>query len=206
MNEWKFARRHGECGGCHKRFEENEAHVSALRMSERDLAREDVCAACWKRAPLEALFWWRTRHASDKKARERMNIEAVEGLFKHLESSIAAGDPTREDTAMMLELRYLLALILVRKRRYRLGRVEREDEREVLELERARTKERTRVWVRDFAPERLAVLGERLQELFDDSRAELVAAPSGGVILDPAQAPPTPSSDAPSQGTSEAAP
>ena len=214
MNDWKFRRRQGQCGLCQRGFGEGEAYLSALSLSERDLSREDVCAACWRKQPVEALFWWRAKHSLVKKKRATLNLEAVEGLFRSLEEqpapgSLESGSPgspaqatlaeqpsletggakvpsgaSAQDLALQRELRYLLGLMLVRKRRYKLERISREDEREYMDLRRVRSKELTRVWVCDFPAERLAVLGERLRDLFEDSAPHAEA--SHGGSLEPA--------------------
>ncbi len=214
MSDWKFRRRQGQCCLCQRGFGEGEVYLSALSLSERDLSREDACAACWRARPVAALFWWRAKHSLVKKKRVTLNLEAVEGLFRSLADPSAAeqvvsespssvepavvaelpsaelaqvrapASASEEDLALQRELRYLLGLMLVRKRRYKLERIGREDELEYMDLRRVRSKELARVWVCDFPAERLTLLGERLRDLFEDGAASTDAGP--GAVLESA--------------------
>jgi hypothetical protein len=165
VSEWHFRRRHGQCSLCRKPFEVGASHMSALSLVERALSREDLCLACWPSGRERALFWWRAKHTLEKARRPTLNVEAVEGLFQHLAKSaenIEGAEPE------LLELRYLLALLLVRKRKLRIVRFDKQGAREFVEVRRPRAKTSERVWVMDFSPERLTELGARLNTFFEE--------------------------------------
>jgi hypothetical protein len=56
------------------------------------------------------------------------------------------------------EMRYLLALLLLRKRRIKVDRILREPDGEAMLVHRPRRKESFRVYVFDFSPERMQAL------------------------------------------------
>jgi hypothetical protein len=164
MSEWKLTKRRATCAACERAFEEAEAHVSSLSFAGEELAREDVCLSCWRgRDAARAAVWWRTRHFAARKVGLALDLDALETLFVRL------GE--RQEIAF-LELRYVLALILMRKRRLRIEQVLRDGEREALVVVRPRRPERIRVAVFDFAPEKIEELRVRLQEVFEGAEAE----------------------------------
>ena len=101
-----------ECCRCRRRFQVGEPFYSLLLFGEEgSLGREDRCRACWEdfEPPAESA-WWLTRRA-DESGRARVDFESVKALFFQLadkEGGEAAG------------LRYVAALLLVRKRICRL--------------------------------------------------------------------------------------
>ncbi len=180
MADWKIERRGGGCADCERGFEDGERHISALRVLEGELTRSDVCAACWPAArgsgdgdtaPESLLFWWRTRHYTDKKRTVQLDLTALEELFVELEG--------REEENLR-ELRYVLCLLLMRKRRVKVERIERGPKGESFIVKRPRRDARFQVFVFDFTPERMAELRTQLQAIFDGAES---VTPEG---LDPA--------------------
>ncbi len=172
MPDWHLSKRQTACGGCERAFEDGEAHISALSLSGEDLVREDRCLACWKRASAargegaHALLWWRTRHWNEKRRGIALDLEALEALFVGLEG--------REEVALQ-ELRYVLCLILMRKRRLRIERVERDGEREALVVSRPKREPSYTVAVFDFDAAKIDELRQRLQEVFEGSEGAEIA-------------------------------
>lgn len=151
MSDWKFRRRQGWCSACETRFAEGDRHVSALLIQGEDLCREDHCLVCFgKRSGLDDLFFWYTRHHEKKRA-FALDLSTLEHLFLQLEGRV---EPR------VRELRYVLCLLLMRKRRLKLDRVLRgaEGEGESMLCHRPRRKEALRVFVFDFTPERMQAL------------------------------------------------
>jgi hypothetical protein len=99
------------------------------------------------------------------------DFEALEGLFLALEG--------REEPALR-ELRYLLALLLMRKKRVKLVRTARRDDGEAMLLRRPRRTEELVVYVFDLPPERAQVLRDKLRAIFEGAEvAELLGAADG---------------------------
>lgn len=166
MVDWKIGRRGGLCSTCERAFDEDEPHVSTLALRAEELVREDLCQACFAARsgePSEQIWWWRTRHRTGKKRGLQLDLEAIEGLFLSLEG---VTEPR------VSELRYVLCLILMRKRRLKIERILRDRDGEAMRVRRPRRKESMRVAVHDFTPERMEDLRVRLVRLFDGDGGE----------------------------------
>jgi hypothetical protein len=160
MADWKIRRRHGECSRCLAAFEDGQRLASLLRVDEEELlVREDLCEACWKEGDSSGyLFWWFTHHHAARARTVQLDLPSIERLFLELEG--------REEHSLR-ELRYLLCLLLMRKKRVKLVRVLRGKEGERLVLRRPRRQEELVVHVFEFSPEKLDELRARLQEVLD---------------------------------------
>lgn len=158
MSDWKFRRRQGSCGACEKPFAEDERHASVLSIAGDELRRDDLCAACWQARPEQGeLFFWFARHHAGRRGLQ-LDLGTLEQLFLRLEGR---AEPR------VRELRYLLALLLLRKRRLRIDRVLREADGEALLVHRPRRQEALRVHVFDFTAERMAALRADLVQLLE---------------------------------------
>ena len=151
-------------------FEDGEKHVSFLQVRMGELVRVDLSMDAWRshREEMrelkaaagddEPLFYWVTRHDVDKKTAVQLDMESLDRLFVELEG--------REELAVR-ELRYVLCLLLMRKRRVKVERVLRENGEESFLVKRPRDDRRYTVFVYDFAPEHLDSLRAQLQAVFD---------------------------------------
>lgn len=159
MSEWKFTRRQAQCATCAAPFADRERHVSALVFEGEDLRREDHCARCFTgRSSVADLFFWYTRHTLGKQALQ-LDLATLEALFLKLEG---------RTEPRIRELRYVLCLLLLRKRRLRLDRVVRgELDGEAMILHRPRRKEVLKVFVFDFSPDRMEALKADLLALLE---------------------------------------
>ncbi len=181
MADWKFGRRQRLCSECERVFLDSEPHHSLLSLSGTEFGRVDLCASCFARRDVAAdVVWWRTRYTEMERKGVQLDLDSIHALFGTLE-----GKPERG----WRELRYLLCLILMRKRRLKVVGVKRIDGDEVFVVRRPRSEEERIVHVFDFSSERRAVLREVLQAIFEGADVQ---------ELDPDGAPP--SSPAPSEG------
>jgi hypothetical protein len=91
-------------------LEPGDVCYSVLEVQGADVVRKDFCTAAWTDPPGEALAWWRTQIPTPtaKKIKLAPNDVLLE-LFDRL-----TDDPGHND------LRYVLALLLVRRRVFRL--------------------------------------------------------------------------------------
>ena len=171
---WKIERRAGTCRVCERAFEDGERHGSFLEVGEEGLTRGDLCEPCWAERTADAgeseardggattLFWWFTRHLASGKKAVQLDLESLEQLFVQLEGR--KEEPVRE-------LRYVLCLLLMRKRRVKIEKVVRSAEGESFQVKRPRREERFQVFVYDFSPERMAELRDELQAIFDGAES-----------------------------------
>jgi len=230
MSDWTIRRPGQACSGCDRGFEPAEAHYSLLVFREGRIEREDLCPMCFdgrgpagtspeaRRGPVdpggragrarEELVWWRTRRPEEGRRTLQVDFDAVEALFGAL-----AG--RREER--LIELRHLLALLLLRKRRLKLvgiGRGEPSGEgaaqEEVLFVRRPRRDERLAVSVRELSSERAAELAAELERIFSGADPDEVLAAPPGATEPPAALPASdgfergPQDDDPSDGNDPA--
>lgn len=157
---------------------EGEAHYSMLSIQGDRLERLDLCHACWPTEPVAEgaqRAWWRARRPLNHKRGLSVDLEGLESLFHALADS---------RSERLLELRYVLALLLLRKRRLFLVRATVKalapgsDARgEFLVVRRPRRKEEEfLVQVFDFAPGRIEALRGDLERLFEGIGLEELAA------------------------------
>lgn len=173
MNDWRIGRREPRCERCERTFAEGEALFSLLSFDADRLRREDRCPGCFEEPPAgearAGLLYWRTRHAVDRRARFAVDFEAIEELFLGLEGR-------REER--LAELRYLLSLILIRKKRLKLVGVRRNATGETLCVRRPRRAEEFEVQVFELDSERAEALKAELARVFEGAGIEALAAPA----------------------------
>jgi hypothetical protein len=158
MSEWRFQRRQSGCRACAKAFEEGERHASVLRVAGETVEREDVCSTCHaERDGAGLVFYWFTRHRTDRR-KLQLDLATLEQLFVQLEGRAERG---------IREMRYVLCLLLMRKRRLKLERVQRGADGESMLVRRPRRKEGFEVFVFDFSPDRMGELRRDLLAVFE---------------------------------------
>ena len=163
---WTISRRQGRCAETEREFGEGERHVSLLTVVEGALQRADLSVAAWKAfqeriesGEAEApLFYWFTRHMVERKKTVQLDLESLDRLFLELEG--------REEIQVR-ELRYVLCLLLMRKRRVKVEKVLREGDEEAFIVKRPRDDRRYKVFVYDFEADRLDEVRAQLQAVFD---------------------------------------
>lgn len=164
---WSISRRSGTCAASGRAFEDGERHVSLLQVEEGTLARVDLSMDAWRAQAAELragpedggpLLYWFTRHEVEKKKTVQLDLDSLDRLFLQLE-----GRAERE----VRELRYVLCLLLMRKRRVKVERVVRKDGEESFLVKRPKDDQRYTVYVYDFEPEQLDALRAQLQAVFD---------------------------------------
>lgn len=190
MTLWKINRRHGVCAGCERTFDDGERIVNSLSVQPEGLDRQEHCVqwwegrqegcatkecstACGERAqsleggtgesPTRDLFWWYGRHLVDRKRTVQLDLGALERLFLELEG--------REEQGLR-ELRYLLCLLLMRKRRLKVEKLMRDGSEEAFLVRRPRHEGRYKVYVYDFDADRMAEMRTELQAIFDGAEGE----------------------------------
>ena len=110
MIDYEVSRCTRRCAATDRELQPGEAFYSVLVPNGGQVQRQDISAAEWQGPPEKALGWWKSvmPDASQRKpqwAPQEVMLEYFEGL---------ENDPSRED------LRYVLALLLVRRRVLRL--------------------------------------------------------------------------------------
>jgi len=109
MIDYEVSRCTRRCAATDRELQPGEAFYSVLLPSGGQVIRQDFCVAEWKGPPENAIGWWKSTMADASRKPQWAPHEVMLEFFEGLEQ-----DPTRED------LRYVLALLLVRRRVLRL--------------------------------------------------------------------------------------
>ncbi len=110
-NEWKFAKPACSCCQCSGALG-TAGYFSALLQNPEGLQRQDFCAACFQdKRPPEVFYFWKAapRQADESTRTQRpvVDVEYVLEFFKRLDG---------ENTPQNIAFRYILALMLTRKK------------------------------------------------------------------------------------------
>jgi len=142
VTDWNIAKSERCCAGCGRTFAEEEPYYSALFDTETEFERQDFCPGCWAapdNAHRERAFsFWRTEvPKADEPRKVFVDDAVVFDFFARLADEEA--QPVKRN------FRYILALMLMRKKKLKFQDVVRENGREYLVLRRSRTREEHRV-------------------------------------------------------------
>jgi len=126
MDEWEIEKPLGQCWGTGKKIEYGEEYFAALVESEEGLQRRDFCAEYWQDKKPEVFCYWKTKLPHpDQKKQIFIDDEMLMAFFDRLEQE------TEEEK---INFRFVLALILMRKRRLKYDSSKIEDGRGIWRL------------------------------------------------------------------------
>ncbi|MBN1418381.1 MAG: hypothetical protein JXP34_06360 [Planctomycetes bacterium] len=123
VEEWKIGPSSRRCFRCQTGIEPEEEYYSAIVRREEGIQRSDYCRACWEDGgadPTSAFAFWRTRWTPVPPRgprRIRFDPEVALEFFRRLGEDDREGDEGRK-------LRYLLGLLLFRRKVLVLQRTE----------------------------------------------------------------------------------
>jgi hypothetical protein len=109
MDEWEIDKPVGNCFGTARKIEYGEEYFGALVETEQGLVRRDFCADYWQSQRPEVFCFWKTKlpQPGQKKA-QFIDDDMLMAFFNRLEQEIEQEK---------INFRFVLALILMRKRR-----------------------------------------------------------------------------------------
>jgi hypothetical protein len=143
------------CATTGRAFAPGESYYSALSMEGGTAVRRDFAAEAWPAPPLEAIAWWQMRAPGAASSHGRLAPnEALFDLFSAL-----ADEPAEA------EFRYVLALLLLRRRLIKLERTTHDVRGDVLLFDCPQRQEQFEVVAHVPSTERMAELERRLGEL-----------------------------------------
>jgi len=109
MDEWEIEKPLGQCWGTGKKIQYGEEYFAALVEAEEGLQRRDFCADYWQDKKPDVFCYWKTKLPHpDQKKQIFIDDEMLTAFFDRLEQE------TEEEK---INFRFVLALILMRKRR-----------------------------------------------------------------------------------------
>jgi hypothetical protein len=162
--DWNITKSLHRCGRCSKEFAEEEPYYSALHDSGVEFERKDFCVGCWEAldAPQreQAFSFWRTEiPKADEPRKVFVDDAVIFDFFQRLASE--------EDQPTKRNFRYILGLMLMRKKKLKFKDVVREGDKEYLILRRSRTKEEHRVLNPQLTDEEAEQVRQELTQILD---------------------------------------
>ncbi len=164
-SEWTMPRRASACAGCQREFEIGEALQAFLYDTAEGYQRLDYCTACAPpEDPIPVGSWRTQRPVPATKKVQPFDREAIYGFFERLE------DAEHEN---QLQFRFVLALLLWRKKVLKLERTASVGDREVWEFTAAQTGSPHRVERPALAEDQLEHLSAQLEQLLAGQPGDL---------------------------------
>lgn len=156
--EWHVAQTSKQCLECKAPFLADQDYWSTLHVETGGefpvLVRHDYCTSCWPKT--EDRIYWKTRRKANRDDHNVVDIQAMHQLFLQLV------DDDREDVEA---LRYVVALMLVRKKILKVIRNARGARGDLVFKDPRDDKKRMRLPTPELSEERLERLKEQLGEI-----------------------------------------
>ena len=158
-SEWEVKRPSETCSLCARAFAVGESYRSALLDLGTQFERRDFCLPCWEREKPATFSSWQTRRPKPDEERQRLaDDDVILNFFHRLEGQT---EPLR------INFRYIVALILMRKRILKFETTEREDDRDYWVLRLVRDGTRHRVINPRLTDEEVERLSEEVGQLLN---------------------------------------
>ncbi|MHC4424348.1 MAG: hypothetical protein ACYSWR_06745, partial [Planctomycetota bacterium] len=126
MDEWEIEKPLGQCFGSGKRIEYSEEFFAALIETDQGLQRQDFCSDYWQEQKPDVFCYWKTKLPHpDQKRRIFVDDQMLMAFFERLE---------QETEQEKINFRFVLALILMRKRRLKYDSSKIKDDKEIWRL------------------------------------------------------------------------
>ena len=157
MSEWDINKPLGECFGTSRTIEAGEEYFGALVKTEEGLQRRDFCAEYWESEKPEVFCYWKTKLPHpDQKKQLFVDDQMLMAFFERLE---------KETEPEKVNFRFVLALILMRKRILKYDDTRNEDGREIWRLRIVGDKQITEVVNPHLDEEQIEDLSSQVGEI-----------------------------------------
>lgn len=185
-NEWEIARGSGKCTNTGREFSEGESYYTVLFETPVGFERRDYSLEGWTGPPEGTFCYWRTRvPVRDRKTGAlSIDTELLTQIFLRLEDELSEQSQ---------QFRFVLALLLMRKRLLRFEQTLREDEREYWQMRLLADQSTHRVANPQLTSERVDQLGEQLLAILSgqvDAIESVTRPPAPGVTPESEPSPP----------------
>jgi len=123
MDEWEINRPLGQCCGSGKKIGCGEEYFGALVETEQGLQRRDFCVDYWEKEKPSVFCFWKTRLPHpDQKKQIFVDDQMLMAFFERL---------AEETEQEKINFRFVLALVLMRKRRLKYDSSRTQDGKEI---------------------------------------------------------------------------
>jgi len=126
MADWEIKKTLGQCSGTDREFAIDEEYFAALVETETGFERRDFSADYWNEHKPQVYCFWKTKMPNpEQKKKIFVNDEILMAFFERL---------AQETDVEKINFRFVLTLILMRKRRLKYDGCRNEDGREIWTL------------------------------------------------------------------------
>jgi hypothetical protein len=126
MSEWEINKPLGQCHGTGRKIESDEDYFGALVRTEEGLQRRDFCAEYWENEKPDVFCYWKTKLPQPGQKKQLfVDDQMLMAFFERLE---------KETDQEKVNFRFVLALILMRKRLLKYDDTRIDDDREIWRL------------------------------------------------------------------------
>ena len=126
MDEWEIEKSLGQCYGSGRKIEYGEEFFATLIETDRGLQRRDFCADYWHDKKPDVFCYWKTRLPDPgQKKQIFVDDQMLMAFFERLE---------QETEQEKINFRFVITLILMRKRRLKYDSSKIEDGKEIWRL------------------------------------------------------------------------
>ncbi|MHC4843520.1 MAG: hypothetical protein ACYTFM_07550 [Planctomycetota bacterium] len=126
MEEWEISKPLGLCSGTEKEIAPGEEYIGALVETSDGLQRRDYCLDYWFENKPSVYCHWKTKiPLPDQKKRLFVDDEMLMAFFERLEN---------ETDTEKLNFRFVLTLVLMRKRKLKYDSTRMDDDKEIWRL------------------------------------------------------------------------
>ncbi|MDR4508903.1 MAG: hypothetical protein MRJ65_11840 [Candidatus Brocadiaceae bacterium] len=162
--EWKINKSTRGCILCERKFCDEEEYYSALFDDGNGFIRKDYCVACWKSDEERIFSFWKTKiPKKDKPVQKIINVEMFYDMFMKLQD---------QNETYQKNLRYVLALFLMRKRMFKLKSLKKQDEKEFMVLYCIKDDREHRVFNPELREDEIESITSEMKQLLDLPYAE----------------------------------
>jgi hypothetical protein len=123
MADWEIKKTLGRCFGADRELAVGEEYFAALVQTEQGLERRDYSVAYWEAGKPEVYCFWKSRIANPEQKKKLFIDDAM--LLAFFDRLATETDPEK------LNFRFVLTLILMRKRKLKYDSAKNEDSKEV---------------------------------------------------------------------------
>lgn len=157
MSEWDINKPLGECFGTSREIEAGEEYFGALVKTEEGLQRRDFCADYWESEKPEVFCYWKSKLPHpDQKKQLFVDDHMLMAFFERLE---------KETEPEKVNFRFVLTLILMRKRILKYDDTRNEDGKEIWRLRIVGNKQVTEVVNPHLDEEQIEQLSSQVGEI-----------------------------------------
>ncbi len=158
MNDWTINKPLGQCFGTGTKIEYGQEYYGALVQTENGLQRRDFCADYWESQKPETYCYWKTRLPQPGQKKQLLvDDQMLMAFFERLE---------KETEPEKVSFRFVLALILMRKR--------------ILKYEETRTQDGSEIWALRTVGDRQIV--EVVNPHLNEEQIEQLSSQIGGIL------------------------